>query len=193
MLFYTLFHIQNRSLAEICMARLIRDWPCMLPPRRSSLRRYTYKNDKFKSKDAKIDEKHCQTDNNKGNAVKFIDTTPLTCHDLPVTVLISLISEAILQRDCAAITGLVANWPAESLIVKQLIPAEEYPLIPNYMTKPTFVLVSSENEMLSRNALVKGPSLLDAFILGMLTRQPKCKLKSIDFTGFEEGKLLLFL
>ncbi|CAH8856662.1 unnamed protein product [Trichobilharzia szidati] len=226
-----------RSLAEICMARLIRDWPCMLPPRRSSLRnmvsflfssrdiqsnssrnmplnetsppptstppssstssgvrrsasvssgRYTYKNDKFKSKDAKIDEKDCQTDNNKRNAVKLIDTTPLTCNDLPVTVLISLISEAILQRDCAAITGLVANWPAESLIVKQLIPAEEYPLIPNYMTKPTFVLVSSENEMLSRNALVKGPSLLDAFILGMLTRQPKCKLKSIDFTGFEE-------
>ncbi|CAH8567631.1 unnamed protein product [Heterobilharzia americana] len=206
-----------RSLAEICMARLIRDWPCMIPPRRSSLRNMV--SFLFSSRDLQtntaqnmpLNELSIQSSyspttssstitrsvslssrrttynkitNEIGNTC--VHTTPLTYHDLPVTVLINLISEAILQRDCAAITGLVANWSCEQLVVKQLIPSEEYPLIPNYMTKPTFVLVSPENENGNRNALVKGPSLLDAFILGFLTRQPKCKLKSVDFTGFED-------
>ncbi|TNN15112.1 leucine Rich repeat-containing domain [Schistosoma japonicum] len=222
-----------RSLAEICMARLIRDWPCMLPTRRSSLRNIV--NFLFNSCDIQSNstqnmptssptssssttssslsgprrsaslsshESRCKTDhyesqnsqliqNNSLNDEKSLNNDrntlpPLTCHDLPITVLINLISEAILQRDCSAITGLIANWPCEQLIIKQLIPNEEYPLIVNYMTKPTFVLVSPENESGNRNTLVKGPSLLDAFILGFLTRQPGCKLKSVDFTGFEE-------
>ncbi|CAH8563698.1 unnamed protein product [Schistosoma bovis] len=235
-----------RSLAEICMARLIRDWPCMLPTRRSSLRNivsYLFssrdlqsnptqnfptssttsietstsgsrrsasvssreprcKTDRCKSKNRKRKQKHSLNnnhdddddyagDNNNNKDIHktnnhCTNTPPLTCHDLPVTVLINLLSEAILQRDCSAITGIIANWPCEQLIIKQLIPNEEYPLSLNYMTKPTFVLVSPENEYGNRNTLVKGPSLLDGFILGFLTRQSGCKLKSVDFTGFEE-------
>ncbi|VDP39834.1 unnamed protein product [Schistosoma margrebowiei] len=237
-----------RSLAEICMARLIRDWPCMLPTRRSSLRNivsYLFssrdlqsnptqnfptssttstetsnsasrrsasvssreprcKTDRCKSRNRKLKQKHSLNnnhddddndsydgDNNNNKDIHktnnhCTNTPPLTCHDLPVTVLINLLSEAILQRDCSAITGIIANWPCEQLIIKQLIPNEEYPLSLNYMTKPTFVLVSPENEYGNRNTLVKGPSLLDGFILGFLTRQSGCKLKSVDFTGFEE-------
>ncbi|XP_018647399.1 hypothetical protein Smp_176110 [Schistosoma mansoni] len=228
-----------RSLAEICMARLIRDWPCMLPTRRSSLRNIVSflfssrdiqsnttqnfstttsssttstsiigprRSASLSSRESRCKTSHCQSQNRKltqNHSIKddtndddddddsdkkkentCTNTLPLTCHDLPVTVLINLLSEAILQRDCAAITGLIANWPCEQLIIKQLIPNEEYPLSLNYMTKPTFVLVSPDNG--NRNTLVKGPSLLDGFILGLLTRQSGCKLKSVDFTGFEE-------
>lgn len=36
-----------------------------------------------------------------------------------------------------------------------------------------------------------GPSLLDAIIIGLLSRQPDCALQVIDISGFEEGKLCL--
>lgn len=173
------------------MARLIRDWPCMLPPRRSSLRNMV--SFLFNSKEMQSEQKYVsngRTENKCVPSSSLLITNnqqPITCNDLPLTLLTRLLSEAILQRDCAAITGIVANWPGEHLNIGHVIPKDEYPLTSNYMTKPSFVLVSSDYELGHRNALVKGPSLLDGFILGFLSRQPACKLKTIDFTGFEDG------
>ncbi|CAH8534382.1 unnamed protein product [Dicrocoelium dendriticum] len=205
-----------RTLTEICLARLVRDWPCMLPPRKPSLRNVV--SFLFSARESRSDTassharsgilngrraasmasgaNHDSDDQNRcpssathknGYASESHGSIlPMTYHDLPINLLSDLLTEAILQRDCAAIAGLVANWPNEQLAIRRLIPQEEFPLSPNYLTNPSFVLVSPENRRGNRTTLVKGPSLLDAFILGLLSRQPVCKLTSLDFTGFEE-------
>ncbi|KAF7247560.1 hypothetical protein EG68_10107 [Paragonimus skrjabini miyazakii] len=203
-----------RSLAEICMACLVRDWPCMLPPRQPSLRNVV--SFLFNARDSRTTSQHrnrsdvlsgrravsvCSqvgrhTDGSCTNTLSETSSTsivrrqmrPMTYHDLPINLLHSLLGEAILQRDCAAIAGLVANWPDEQMAIRRLIPLEEFPLSTSYLTKPSFVLVSPETGRGSRTTLVKGPSLMDAFILGLLTRQSVCKLTSVDFTGFEEDR-----
>ncbi|CAL8101626.1 unnamed protein product [Calicophoron daubneyi] len=214
-----------RTLTEICMARLVRDWPCMLPPRQPSLRNvvsFLFNTRESRTSDTRnirsaayrravsVTARQASTSpppsqptpspsppqpsnisadetNDSSNTVSS-SRRPMTYHDLPVNLLNQLLREAILQRDCAAIAGLVANWTSDQIIIRRLISPEELPLSPSYLTKPSFVLVSPETERGSRTTLVKGPSLLDAFMLGLLTRQPVCKLTSIDFTGFEEDR-----
>ncbi|VEL34083.1 unnamed protein product [Protopolystoma xenopodis] len=158
----------------------------------------------------------------------------LTCHDLPVSLHYRLLLEAVVQRDCPAITGLVANWPDDHLDVRRLIPPEEVPLAPGYLTRSILVgsqtapvgctgtsapstasLAPSTTSRSTRQhnhnpanqqqvglttgwvdggwgviaqTRIRGPSLLDAFMIGLLTRQPACRMTSIDFTGFEEGQ-----
>ncbi|KAF5395905.1 hypothetical protein PHET_11501 [Paragonimus heterotremus] len=203
-----------RSLAEICMACLVRDWPCMLPPRQPSLRNVV--SFLFNARDSRTTSQHrnrsdilsgrravsvcsqvgrhtddsCTNTPSETSSASIVrrQMRPMTYHDLPTNLLHSLLGEAILQRDCAAIAGLVANWPDEQMAIRRLIPLEEFPLSTSYLTKPSFVLVSPETGRGSRTTLVKGPSLMDAFILGLLTRQSVCKLTSVDFTGFEEGE-----
>ncbi|TGZ73175.1 hypothetical protein CRM22_001666 [Opisthorchis felineus] len=202
-----------RKLTEVCMARLVRDWPCMLPPRQPSLRNVV--NFLFSSRESRTQSSEGSRPNNgpgrrafsvssriqhgtrnhedtgidgSTSAIDRSPIRPMTYHDLPKNILNSLLGEAILQRDCAAIAGLVANWPEEQMAIRRLIPPEEFPLSSSYLTKPSFVLVSPETGRGNRTTLVKGPSLMDAFILGLLTRQPACKLSSLDFTGFEEDR-----
>ncbi|VDP69157.1 unnamed protein product [Echinostoma caproni] len=198
-----------RTLAEICMSRLVRDWPCMLPPRQPTLRNvisflFSARDSPVSSsthsephrRAASVVPQRRQADSATGVPRDEVETSSTRCptkqrmtyHDLPTSILQGVISEAILQRDCAAIAGLIANWPDSQIVVRRLIPPEEFPLSSSYLTKPSFVLVSPETERGNRTTLVKGPSLLDAFILGLLTRQTLCKLTSIDFTGFEDDR-----
>ncbi|THD18328.1 hypothetical protein D915_009364 [Fasciola hepatica] len=195
-----------RTLAEICMSRLVRDWPCMLPPRQPTLRNvisFLFSARETSATGQAHIEPHrrsasvaprrhseMSTSETKSEVTHEVHEPAkrMTYHDLPSNILQGVIGEAILQRDCAAIAGLIANWPDEQVVIRRLIPPEELPLSPSYLTKPSFVLVSPETDRGNRTTLVKGPSLLDAFILGLLTRQPVCKLTSIDFTGFEEDR-----
>lgn len=189
------------------MSRLVRDWPCMLPPRQPTLRNVISflfsaretpaasqaRNQPYRRAASVAPQTRSESASSKeikGSSQEIREPTKrMTYHDLPTNVLQGVICEAILQRDCAAIAGLIANWPDEQIVIRRIIPPEEFPLSSSFLTKPSFVLVSPETDRGNRTTLVKGPSLLDAFILGLLTRQPVCKLTSIDFTGFEEGEL----
>ncbi|KAL3318388.1 hypothetical protein Ciccas_002957 [Cichlidogyrus casuarinus] len=180
------FVCSARKLSEICMAKIIRDWPCKLPSRRHSIRSmYPRFFGNAAMQRAPVDS--C------GPNESIEERFNLSFLDLPSTVLEKLLKEAIVQRDCAAITGLVAQWPIESLNVRALIPSEELPIRNGFLTKPVFVILNSDMEpQFTSSALgegiMKGPSLLDAFMLGMLARQPNCKLRNVDFRGFEEDR-----
>lgn len=98
-----------------------------------------------------------------------------------------------MQRDCAAISGLVANWPGAYLNVRRILPREDFPLARGYLTKPVFVTTNSDSLDSMPNTVLKGPSLLDALIIGILSRQSSCALQVIDVSGFEEGEFAVHL
>ncbi|EUB63805.1 hypothetical protein EGR_01428 [Echinococcus granulosus] len=155
-----------RTLTEICIAYLIRDWPCSLPPRGQQT--------------TISPEPVC-------SGIK--DTLSASSSDykhLSVHLFEKLLTEAIVQRDCAAISGLIANWPGVYLNVRQILPKEDFPLTRGYLTKPVFVTSNSDSLDSIFNSVLKGPSLLDALIIGVLSRNPNCALQVIDVNGFEE-------
>ncbi|VDL99047.1 unnamed protein product [Schistocephalus solidus] len=175
--------VLRRTLAEICIAYLIRDWPCVLPPQTSS---------------------SASSPNASGSddlaAASLTGSAELSGADapsrrpdyknLPVRVFESLLTEAVVQRDCAAISGLVANWPGSWLNVRRLLPKEDFPLTRGYLTRPAFIASNPDSADLSSIGVLKGPSILDAFIKGLLSRQACCSLENIDFSGFEDGQSL---
>ncbi|BHF58748.1 hypothetical protein SprV_0100170300 [Sparganum proliferum] len=166
-----------RTLAEICIAYLIRDWPCVLPPQSSSA-----------SPSAPCAEP-VATLSSAGSAGLVGGDAPSRRPDyknLPVGLFERLLTEAVVQRDCAAISGLVANWPGTWLNVRRLLPKEDFPLTRGYLTRPAFIASNPDSADLSSIGVLKGPSILDAFIMGLLSRQPCCLLQSVDFSGFEE-------
>uniref|UniRef100_A0A5K3ELB2 TIR domain-containing protein n=1 Tax=Mesocestoides corti TaxID=53468 RepID=A0A5K3ELB2_MESCO len=120
----------------------------------------------------------------------FRDTTSFRpdYKHLSVNLLERLLTEAIIQRDCAAVSGLVANWPGARLNVRGLLPKEDFPLTRGYLTKPVFVTSNPDSADLASTDVLKGPSLLDALIIGILSRQPTCALRVIDFSGFDEDR-----
>lgn len=71
------------------------------------------------------------------------------------------------------------------------MPKEDFPLTRGYLTKPVFVASDSDSFESTFNTVLKGPSLLDALIIGILSRLPDCALKVLDVSGFEEGKQIL--
>nr|VZI27307.1 unnamed protein product [Spirometra erinaceieuropaei] len=166
-----------RTLAEICIAYLIRDWPCVLPPQSSS------------SSPSAPSAEPVATLSSAGSAGLVGGDAPSRRPDyknLPVGLFERLLTEAVVQRDCAAISGLVANWPGTWLNVRRLLPKEDFPLTRGYLTRPAFIASNPDSADLSSIGVLKGPSILDAFIMGLLSRQPCCLLQSVDFSGFEE-------
>lgn len=162
-----LFHF--RTLTEICIAYLIRDWPCSLPTRGQPQQ-----------------QTPSSSTETPPNIRDHLSAPWSEYKHLSVNLFEKILTEAIIQRDCAAISGLIANWPATYLNVRRILPKEDFPLTRGYLTKPVFVTTNSESLDASNNVL-KGPSLLDALIIGILSRQPSCELQVIDVSGFEEG------
>ncbi|KAL5111209.1 Leucine-rich repeat-containing protein 14 [Taenia crassiceps] len=156
-----------RTLTEICIAYLIRDWPCSLPLRGQ------------------------QTIPPEPVCSGLKDTLSASRSDykhLSVNLFEKLLTEAIVQRDCAAISGLIANWPGVYLNVRRILPKEDFPLTRGYLTKPVFVTSNSDSLGSISSSVLKGPSLLDALIIGVLSRHPNCALQVIDVNGFEEDR-----
>ncbi|KAL5961548.1 Leucine-rich repeat-containing protein 14 [Taenia solium] len=156
-----------RTLTEICIAYLIRDWPCSLPLRGQ------------------------QTISPEPVCSGLRDTLSASRSDykhLSVNLFEKLLTEAIVQRDCAAISDLIANWPGAYLNVRRILPKEDFPLTRGYLTKPVFVTSNSDSLGSISNSVLKGPSLLDALIIGVLSRHPNCALQVIDVNGFEEDR-----
>lgn len=146
---------------------MIRDWPCNLPTRgqqKSNTSPDTCPNLKDSLLAPWFEHKH-----------------------LSINLFEKILTEAIVQRDCAAISGLIANWPGAYLNVRRILPKEDFPLTRGYLTKPVFVTTSSDSLDAMSNTILKGPSLLDALIIGILSRQQNCGLQVIDVSGFEEG------
>lgn len=161
-----------RTLTEICIAYLIRDWPCSLP---------------LRGQQTISPEPACS------GLKDTLSTSRSDYKHLSVNLFEKLLTEAIVQRDCAAISGLIANWPGVYLNVRRILPKEDFPLTRGYLTKPVFVTSNSDSLGSISNTVLKGPSLLDALIIGLLSRHPNCALQVIDVTGFEEGKLVSLL
>ncbi|VDM33118.1 unnamed protein product [Hydatigera taeniaeformis] len=156
-----------RTLTEICIAYLIRDWPCGLPLRGQQT-----------VCPGPVDSELKDT----------LSTSRSDYKHLSVNLFEKLLTEAIVQRDCAAISGLIANWPGAYLNVRRILPKEDFPLTRGYLTKPVFVTSNFDSFGSISNSVLKGPSLLDAFIIGVLSRHPNCALQVIDVNGFEEDR-----
>ncbi|KAM7540326.1 hypothetical protein Aperf_G00000034339 [Anoplocephala perfoliata] len=154
-----------RTLTEICIAYLIRDWPCSLPTRGQQMQ-------------INLDTSASPKDGSSAPRSEY--------KHLSLSLFEKILTEAILQRDCAAISSLIANWPGVYLNVRRILPREDFPLARGYLTKPVFVTTNSDNLDSMSNTVLKGPSLLDALIIGILSRQPSCELQVIDVSGFEE-------
>ena len=107
---------------------------------------------------------------------------------LSINLFEKILTEAVVQRDCAAISGLIANWPGAYLNVRRILPKEDFPLTRGYLTKPVFVTSNPDSLDSISSTVLKGPSLLDALIIGILSRHRNCALQVLDVGGFEEGK-----
>ncbi|VDO00873.1 unnamed protein product [Rodentolepis nana] len=156
-----------RTLTEICIAYMIRDWPCNLPTRSQ------------------------QRSDAPSDICPFLKdslSAPWFEHKhLSINLFEKILTEAIVQRDCAAISGIIANWPGTYLNVRRVLPKEDFPLTRGYLTKPVFVTTTSDSLDPMTNTILKGPSLLDALIIGILSRQKSSELQVVDVSGFEEG------